>query len=477
MRAREIRARALEDPLRWIKWLPVQLRYLQEHYRFRLFRAGNQSVGKTTAGLADMLMDAMGTHPYRASVRIPRDRKEREYWLVCASWQQSPNIQAKLHALIPPDRMHPDAEFDPVKGFRGRQPAVKVRHEDGTWSIIKIKTARQGTLDLAGGSICGVLFDEVPRKQDHYSECVKRVQAVGGWVSICATMVGAPVDWLREEAEEGRIADIHTRLTPDALIPVGYHHPIRLEDGTVCDEAWIRRIEAETPPHEREVRIHGGWEIRFFERYFAAFVSDPAAPNTHVSERLPRGAATIVIGIDHGSRPGAQTAVLMAVEEPTLERPYPRIYVLDEYVDESGNAIPEQDAAGVLAMLRRRGLKWGNVDFVGGDIPHMQGDPRQKSNRDLMVQLGKQLGIPWRQLRPQIVTIKRGKGKGGHTRGYRLRWLYHQMVRDGGFSVHPRCTRVIESLDRHATPNDEWSHQVDAIAYGLDRHAFRTVAR
>src|SRR5690606_23561453 len=71
LRAREIRARALEDPLRWIKWLPVQLRYLQERNRFRLFRAGNQSVGKTTAGLADMLMDAMGTHPYRASVRIP----------------------------------------------------------------------------------------------------------------------------------------------------------------------------------------------------------------------------------------------------------------------------------------------------------------------------------------------------------------------------------------------------------------------
>src|SRR5690606_14625869 len=133
-----------------------------------------------------------------------------------------------------------------------------------------------------------VLFDEVPRKQDHYSECVKRVQAVGGWVSICATMVGAPVDWLKEEAEEGRIADIHTRLTPDALIPVGYHHPIRLEDGTVCDEEWIGVITEQTPPHEREVRIHGGWEIRFEERYFAAFISDPVAPNTHVAERMPK---------------------------------------------------------------------------------------------------------------------------------------------------------------------------------------------
>lgn len=428
-------------------------------------------------------MDAMGVHPYGRNSPLPPGRGEREYWLLCASWSQSVSIQTKLHALLPPDRLHPSTEFDPVRGYRGRNPAVRLRHEDGTYSIIKIKTTRQGTLDLAGGSICGALFDEVPTSQGVYAEVVKRVQSTGGWVSICATMVGAPVDWLRELAETvletggPAIDDIHTRLTPDQLIPLGSTTPLRLPDGTVCDEAWIRRIEAETPPHEREVRIHGGWEIRYTERYFAAFVSDPAAPNTHVSERLPRGAATIVIGIDHGSRPGAQTAVLMAVEEPTLERPYPRIYVLDEYVDESGSAIPEQDAAGVLAMLRRRGLKWGNVDFAGGDIPHMQGDPRQKSNRDLMVQLGKQLGIPWRQLRPQIVTIKRGKGKGGHTRGYRLRWLYHQMVRDGGFTVHPRCTRVIESLDRHATPNDEWSHQVDAIAYGLDRHAFRTVAR
>src|SRR5690606_5876066 len=91
--AQEVQRRLEANPLGWIRWLPVQDRYLRSRHRFRLFRAGNQSVGKTTAGLADLAMDAMGVHPYGRNSPLPVGRAEREYWLLCASWSQSVNIQ------------------------------------------------------------------------------------------------------------------------------------------------------------------------------------------------------------------------------------------------------------------------------------------------------------------------------------------------------------------------------------------------
>jgi len=116
----------------------------------------------------------------------------------------------------------------------------------------------------------------------------------GFMVSIAMTPVNAPIGWIKDLAEAGGIEDIHTRMTPEALIPEGSTCPIRLKDGTVCDEAWIASEVAKTPAHEVPVVIHGEWEMRSGARYFSAFVSDPSVSSTHVHDRLPRGGAVHV---------------------------------------------------------------------------------------------------------------------------------------------------------------------------------------
>jgi len=45
------------------------------------------------------------------------------------------------------------------------------------------------------------------------------------------------------------------------------------------------------------------------------------------------------------------------------------------------------------------------------------------------------------------------------------------MVR-GEFSVHPRCARLIQCLNKWSFQDDEWKHGIDGLRYALDRHIF-----
>ena len=465
--AAAIQRRMEEQPLAWMRWLPVQDRYLRCAERFRLLRAGNQALGKTTVALADLLWHALGEHPYRECSAAG------EYWIICASWSQSIAIQAKLRALMPDSRLHPDTIYTSARGFRGKNPAVEVRHKSGAYSMIRFRTTQQGTLNLAGATINGALFDEPPASEAVYAEVVKRVLSTGGWVSIAMTPIGAPIEWIRSAAQEGRVVDLHQPLTPEALIPVGGRRPRRLLDGTMCDQEWIAQIEIQTPSHEIPVRVHGEWEVRTTDRYFDVFRSSGTA--AHVHESAPPGEVTLSLGIDHGSQPGKQIAVLVAVD---ARGDYPRIYVVDHYVDQAGTATPEEDATGILAMLHRNGLRWRDLDYVYGDIVHMKGSIRQKSNKDLARHLCRRLGLAPDSLYPVIRTVKRGQANQRWAVRVASRWLYHQMIREGGIGFHPRCARLIDALDKyHPDRDDESKDPVDALRYALDPWIWRQPTR
>lgn len=457
--ALELTRRRQRDPLRWIRWLPVQRRYLSSRSRFRLLRTGNQ-LGKTTVALADLLMHALGTHPVRQGT------KHGEYWIVCASWKQSITIQEKLHALLPPDRVKPGTVWTKSRGFRGKNPAVEVQHANGEWSLIRFATTRQGTLELAGATLAGVLFDEPPRTEAIWVEVVKRVSASGGWVACAMTPVGAPVDYIRQLADEGKIEDIHSRLTPEALIPEGALGPLWTSEGERVprDAQWIANEIQVTPEADVDVRVHGEWMTMTAGRYFTIFQS-AQGPGAHVNTTQPEGVCQLLLGVDHGHRPGKQVAVLMAFRPPTTPHEEPRLWILDEYVATTGLETPTEDARGILAMLARNGLKWHNIDYACGDRVHMAGSAHQKSNKDLAAKLARELHIPYDRMRPELRTID----KRAHSVELGCRWLWQAMARPGHFNVHPRCTRTIGALDNYLGPksiDDEHHDPVDAIRYG-----------
>lgn len=458
-RAAKLLARRKRSPLSAFKPLPLQLRYMQSQARFRLIRAGNQSLGKTTAALTDLYLSATGEHPYREQER------PGEYWVICASWPQSLAIQKKLNDILDESRTKPGTRFDPALGFRGKNPSVSVRHNNGEYSIIRFKTTQQNALDLAGATIDGALFDEVPTSQRIYTEVYKRVQARGGWVSIAMTPINAPIEWIRKEAEEGRIEDIWSPLTVEQLVPVGDSEPRWLPSGEQCTAEWIASITAATPAHEVPVLIHGEWEIRDQDRYFTTFRS--TGPNAHVTADAPAHDVRLYLGIDHGHRPGKQIAFLVALWTDQAKDTH--IYVLDEYVDDLGTATYADDALGIKSMLERNEFAWSDLDAAHGDRVHMPGKDEQKSNRDLTNQLMKLLNT--RDLQPRIRVPHKGRG----SVDVGCRWINQAIVRDQ-FHVNPRCKRLIEALDRYTGGRaDEelgWKDPVDALRYALDPYIF-----
>lgn len=446
-------------PLKWIRWLPVQYRYFTSQAQCRLLRTGNQNLGKTTIGLADLYLCATGEHPHR------RCDEDGEYWVICASWPQSVAIQKKLWEMVERDRVHPETDFSQKNGFRGQNPACQVRHENGRYSLIRFKTTRQGTIDLASATIRGALFDEPPTNQAVFTEVLMRTVKLGGWVAITMTPVGAPVGWIRAMAEAGQIEDIHTRLTPAALIPVGSTKPLRLEDGTVCDAHYIRARESEVPEHERGVRVHGEWEIRNVDRYFTVFRSEGS--QAHVHRRMPTGKVTVRIGIDYGTLPGKQ---IIGLGLSWQVRNYHNVYILDEYCDDLGTASTLDDARATIRMLHRHGMDWDSVDFAAGDRIHMPGTAQQKSNEDLMDAIAEVLGVPRESLRvKKIRTVKKGEGsmKGAPVLG--SRWLWQQMNRPGGYGIHPRCVRTIGANDNYQLgKDDDYKDPIDMQRYMFD---------
>lgn len=431
--------RAHADPLAYYRPTQPQLRFLQSTSQIKLFRAGNQA-GKTWAGVADCIWRCLGSHPYTFVKAAPI-----EAWVVVVSWEQSLSIQKKIWQLLPKDAIEDDCEYIEGKGFRGKVPIVRFR----SGSILRIRTVNQGALALAGSTIDFCLIDEPP-PEAIWSEIAARVLRQRGRIAITLTPIGLPLGWLKKLVEAGEVEDIHTPLTVEATTPIGGRPLLQKAD--------IDKLEAQVLPQERAQRIHGEWESGWVEgRVFKQF--DPA---TMVRDEAPAGEALIGIGIDHGKESGAQTAVMVAITRTADNDP--KITVLDVCAS-NGMSTPEEDAAQILAMIKRAGLRWEQIDrWVGDRAAISRKGAAIKSNALLVQAFEKQLKIPVGSWPVRINTAYKPAGSVFH--GYRI--LQACMLR-GDFVVHPRCKRIIEDLGKFdGRDASEHKHTIDALRYALE---------
>lgn len=486
-----------EPTLTW-RPLPTQYSFLTSDHPRRLLRAGSQ-IGKTTAGAVDLIAHVTGENAWRPDLSTPafinmggRARLARpgeaggiEAWVICASWSQSVTIQQKIYELLPKHLLHPDTEFDEVKGFRGRNPAFRVRHKSGGWSLVRIKTMGQGGLRLASATIQYAWFDEPPESTRIYSEITKRVMRAGRWGRVILTMtpVNAPVEWIQEavEADPPRIEDHHARMEPHEfcpMVPAGNgrwahgREPLVLAEGTACDEEWIQAQIADTLPHEVPVVCHGEWRMTADAPVFPLFRT--TGPESHVTAALPHGRVDILLGIDHGVRTHTQVAILAFLCRGTGPDDPDEVWVMDEYIGQI-ETTEDDDAEGILAMLERQDIRWAELDEVNGDRAHAgQGRGQTvagKSNERLAKALQRHRrarlhGIR-AELHPRISKAKRGISNRSGSVDEGCTWIHRAMVR-GRFHVHPRCTGLIASIQGYdGVPNSPESHAVDGLRYCL----------
>jgi len=460
------------DPAARFAWLPLQHEYLHSTRRYRLLRTGNQTVGKTTVAMYDLVLHAAGTHPTRQSWCS----EPGEYWVLCDSWAQSVIIQGKLHGVLAVELVHPDDQYNPSQGYGHKHPHVRIRHTSGSYSTVRFKTVNQRTKSLASATLKGIVADEPLPSLRVYTEASKRIER-GGWMAVCMTPINAPVEWFRElvEAEGSPWEQHHRGLTAREFIPVGHKKPIEVmvegPDGPEWRPAgaeYIAELEAKVHPSEVGIVVHGEWDVRAVDRYYTYWHGQIGDP--------PDADLWTGVGFDHGSAPSKQCGVLVQVQDRGAME-YPHVYVLGEWVDESGRQTPRGDARATLTMLAKWGLDWKHLDDACGDRAlTFSKKPAKRSNALLARWLGKLTGAA--RLHPPIRTAKRGMGRGAGSADIRRRWLHYLTVEqdDDGRSlltVHPSCTRVLHALDTwDGTDRHPSKDILDALFYALDRWTF-----
>lgn len=451
-------------PTRRLPWLPIQDEFLSDPGKRVLIRTGNQAFGKTSA-LCDILHTLAEGRHHDANMR----GRPLRIIAISLSEPQSVAFQTKIWKSRHPGMIDLRTQFDEVLGFRGRRPAC--RWNNGTVCIFR--TGKAGPGSFAGETADVVIIDE-PTTYAMYREADRRVMIRGGYVYMGMTSVNlpGPIDWLRDLVAAGAVSEHHTKLVPEALIPVGHDEPRYTDDGQPMDEKWIEQQRAGMDPHVAAIVLDGDWETPVEGQAFPAF--DPRPGYTHVVTEVPADLdLELWVGIDHGERDHKQCALLVGLQQGGA---YPAVWVLDEYRGD-GLTLPEQDAAGILAMLSRWGWGWSDLKGAYGDKPHdirrVARSMARKGNADLQVAIARSMG----RAPGQIVPIRQAKtGRAGRAgsveRG--ARWLHACMLRADGFKIHVNATHTIEALSRWAWKDDEHKDLIDALRYATWLAASRT---
>lgn len=454
-------------PLDYARWTEPQAEYLSSRANRKLLRIGNGG-GKSRVALADVVMRARKSHPFRPDWNARRGPTKQ--WITTVTWSQAVPLMQMLRTFLGDGELAKAPNWDPAKGW-GKDAPVLV-WPDG--STVGWRTSNQGPLAHAGAELDHILIDE-PVTAETYRELERRVARRGGDLSLAMTPINCPGDigYLRDLCADGIVADLNFPMN-ERLFRFTDGEIRRLPDGTPCDAAWIQEQIRQVLPAYRDIVIHGGWDEIVVDGAFSGTFSK----TKHVAEFKLDGKEILSLGTDHGSKAFTETAVLLAVDE---RHEYPHVYVLD-YYEADKDSPAEQDARAILDMLRRNGFTWSSLKRATGDIAHYGGRGRinRKSNQELAYELAREMRLGRNQaLAPPIRTAKTGSGSNPRGSTYRgVGWLHRALLREGQITIHPRCTGLITAFERfRGGSEDEYGHLIDATRYALDHWINRGQAR
>ena len=430
--------------LPWVRWTPPQDAWLRLNppSGAKLFRAGNQAIGKTWALMAEVIWRCTGTHPH-----YPTKAPPIEVWVVCTSWSQSVAIQRKLWELAPRRELTTKTRqrFRIEDGWGRDNPIALFLNG----SIVRFRTTNQGPEALAGATVDYVAIDEPP-DEEVYRELRKRLLRSGGQMGLTLTPINRPCGWLREEVKAGRVDEVHARLEPANLIPIGSDEPLYTLDPYTrlpvpMDAAWIAYVEMITPAAWAPVIVHGEWEVRPQGVFFKCFHA-----KKHVVSRPAfnprRGPIRAVLGLDYAAadRPYGHCAALTLVQEQQHEGATRYAIIAADEVVLPGTATNPYFAREILSMLERNGLRWSDLYAVHGDNP-VTSKFTERSNVHTMRAIATELKIPNEAVVPRIRSAKEGhRSDAAYDMGNQ--WIYERIA-SGLFLVHPRCEATIKGYE------------------------------
>lgn len=458
----ELVARAERDPLSQVRWLRPQDAFLRLSARNKLYRAGNQALGKSTVGLAEMLYHLEHRHPFLPTKDGP------VHWAVCSLNQsQSLAIQEKFHAMLSPDALAPGCNYSIKTGFGANKP--KFIHANG--STIRWVTDDQGPRSIAGWTGDGLLVDE-PCGPDMWRELKKRMMIRRGPIIATFTPINGPIAHFKEEVEKGLLAEVHAPLTVDNCRYADTGELRRLPDGTLCDEAWIEEIFAGTIGRWGPIINNGEWETLIEGVVFDCF---DAKKHVVDNARLnpAKGQVYWVLGFDYAAadRDFGHVASLCQVQmfRDARNRERFRVYACDE-VALGGTATDYAFAEAVLTMLERNRIQWPELHAVHGDNP-VSSRWIEKSNTNTHKAICLARGIGQNSLQPRILNVKDDVVSKG-SMDSSIQKVY-EAIADGLFHVSSRCPILIKGLETwDYSKMHPYKDAIDACRYALKPFIF-----
>jgi hypothetical protein len=289
------------------------------------------------------------------------------------------------------------------------------------------------------------------------AEMVPRLFRHGGVLRLDFTPVADMADQteLREMVAKGVFAEHNPHLTAANCHPLGAAFP------------WVEQVDIDAmtallPRAEIGMRIRGDWEPVITGNWLSAWSEE-----RHLRRDSPPEGSTVGIGIDHGANAGKQAAVLMAGSDLVTTQPY--VWFLDEDIGIGRTSIRD-DARAILAMLKRQGLTWRDVDvWVGDRSTTVDRLLVIKSNAALRAELATLTGAG--DEFPQIETAR--KGAGSVEFGLR-KWNALLATNDYDGTPHmivsPRCLQVAAFAAKWSGSKvDPLKNAGDAARYVLNR--------
>lgn len=470
LRAREALARRkAARPLDFMPWLAFQVdvfRACVDSNRL-VVRAGNQALGKTTAGAAITIWRCLGHCPF-----FPVAQKKIRAILIASTAGQSVDIQRKIKDLLPPDEVDwTKTHFDDRVGFGANRPLIIFKNG----STLRIATNDQGPRAVQGGTFDFAWIDEVP-SAEMLREVERRLLTTGGPLLLTLTPINADSTHVEALVESGAYAEVHGRLTVENLTVARTGLPRVLEGGVRCDEAWVANQRKMMSPQWAPILLDGEWRVAGLGAYFST-VFDRAV---HVSDRVQLdpldGEVRWHLGIDYASadRPAGSVVTLVQVQsvKGLPGEPDKQWVIVEDCVALPGTATVAMLVDDTLAMLNRAGLKWHNIHTVYGDNP-VRNKHEWNGNLNFLKHLAIRLRTAQPAIRPMILNAKEGQISAG-SRSAGVQYLY-ELVASKRLIVRTKAAPQIEMFEEWIFKRDHpATDRNDSLRYALKDYVFST---
>jgi len=425
-----------------MRWTNAQQRLFDSPYRLTV--AWGCNGGGKSVGVAELTRRALGGELY-----WQRPKPDGHVVILAGNtWTQLGSTLRYLWKLVDPRWFKKNIRYE-GGGLKGQRLAV-FDIVDGPGKGGELRLGTFDAENLAGPRADVVITDE-PMPESVYNELWPRLFGRGGrmYQTFTPTLgTSAKLDYLWALVDDPArpwAGEIQTPLTLDAVTPRGG----RFEIPWATQEE-IDQFAAGLSAKERDMRMGLVRTPKSQTAYYSAWGSHlllDTAPTWWTKACATASPPRVGIGIDHGSKPGAQRVVLASVLGTS---PHARVWIMDEYTAE-GRTESADDAKGIVEMLQRNGMDWSHVDQWVGDRAH-GGDFRggKKANFYLQQHLAELMGVStssrgWMERLPaplrQIHTpYKRDKSV------YEGADILHRLMLKGPewYAVSSRCVQLDE---------------------------------